>query len=158
MPAYLLEPAAPSATVPDYSGAITNITSELNDIDTDTTSMAAQILLIAASLATMASNSTSIKNSLTTIENSVNSGSTNLLSVLSDIQGYQQRLKDLGETTGIRIRSPYETFGMVSIYKLLIEEGKILELDKVSDAKRDEAYRTLQYYFDQINKVVPKEF
>ncbi len=109
-------------------------------------------------LETIASNSTSIKNSLNTIENSVNSGSTNLLSVLSDIQSYQQRLKELGETTGIRIKSPYETFGMISIYKLLVEEGKILELDKVSDAKRDEAYRKLQYYFDQINKVVPKEF
>ena len=140
MPVYLLEPAAAAATVPDYSGAITNITSELNDIDTDTTSMAAQILLIAASLATMATNSTTIAEKLTAIET------------------YHKRIKELGETTGIHMIGPYEKFGLISIYKLLIEEAKILEVDKVSDSKRYEAYRTLQYYFDQIGKVVPKEF
>ncbi len=98
-------------------------------------------------LETIASNSTSIKNSLETISNKQTA-----------IEAYIKRLKELGETTGIHMIGPYEKFGLISIYKLLIEEGKILELDKVSDAKRDEAYRTLQYYFDQINKVVPKEF
>lgn len=140
MPAYLLEPTTPAATVPDYSGAIANITSELNDIDTDTTSMAAQILLIVTSLATMATNSTTIAEKLTAIET------------------YHKRMKELGETTGIHMIGPYEKFGLISIYKLLIEEAKILEIDKVSDDKRNEAYRTLQYYFDQIGKVVPKEF
>lgn len=138
MPAYLIEPAAAAAT--DYSSTISAITTELNDIDTDTTSMAAQILLIAASLATMATNSTTIAQKLTAMET------------------YQKRLKELGETDGIRTTTPYEIFNMVTIYKLLIEEGKILELEKINDEKKGEAYRTLQYYVNQIKKVVPKEF
>ena len=40
----------------------------------------------------------------------------------------------------------------------MIEEAKILELDKVNDEKKAEAYRTLQYYVNQIKKVVPKDF
>lgn len=144
MPAYLIEPVA---TVPDYSSTISAVTTELNDIDTDTTSMAAQILLISASLATMAANSTTITNNSTTIAQK-----------LTDIETYQKRLKELGETVGIRTTTPYEIFGLISIYKLMIEEAKILELDKVNDEKKAEAYRTLQYYVNQIKKVVPKDF
>ncbi len=147
MPAYLIEPAAAVATVPDYSSTISAVTTELNDIDTDTTSMAAQILLISASLATMAANSTTITNNSTTIAQK-----------LTDIETYQKRLKELGETVGIRTTTPYEIFGLISIYKLMIEEAKILELDKVNDEKKAEAYRTLQYYVNQIKKVVPKDF
>jgi len=140
MPAYLLEPAAAAATVPDYSSAITNITSELNDIDTDTTSMAAQILLIAASLSTMATNSTTIAQKLTAIET------------------YQKTLKELGETTGIRTRNPYEAFGMVTMYKLLIEEAKVLELEKVPSEKIDQAWKTVLYYIEKINNAKLKDF
>lgn len=140
MPAYLLEPAAAVATVPDYSSTISAITTELNDIDTDTTSMAAQILLIAASLSTMATNSTTIAQKLTAIET------------------YQKTLKELAETTGIRTRNPYEAFGMVTMYKLLIEEAKVLELEKVPSEKIDQAWKTVLYYIEKINNAKLKDF
>ena len=158
MPAYLLEPAAAVATVPDYSSTISAITTELNDIDTDTTSMAAQILLIAASLATMATNSTSIRNSLSSIENSLTGGSTTVISVLSAMEEHSRRMKELGETTGIRTRNPYEAFGMVTMYKLLIEEAKVLELEKVPSEKIDQAWKTVLYYIEKINNAKLKDF
>lgn len=158
MPAYLLEPATPSASMPDYTSSITNITNELNDIDTDTTSIAAQILLVASSLATIASNSTNIKNSLASIENSLTGGSTTVISVLSAMEEHSRKMKELGDTTGIKIRSPFEAFGMVSIYKLLVEEAAVLQLEKVPDAKKDEALKTIKYYIDRINASQFKEF
>jgi hypothetical protein len=103
----------------------------------------------------------SISHSLGIIENTFSTISGNIGTIANKqtaIEAYFKRLKELGEGAGIHMIGPYEKFGLISIYKLLVEEAKILELDKTTDAKKDEAYRTLQYYFDQIGKVVPKEF
>ena len=139
---YIVEP--PEATTPasDYSTVYGNISSylnqirtELSQIDTDTTASTATLALIAASLATMAANSTTIAEKQTAIE------------------AYQKKLKELGETTGIRSRGPFETWGNISTYKYLIEQAKILdETNKASPDLQERALQSIQDYLTLINE------
>jgi hypothetical protein len=116
MAAYLFEPAPAASPTYDYGSVYGNISTYLNqvreelaDIDIDTTATAATLLLIATSLGTMATNSTTMATKLTAIET------------------YQKKMKELGEGDGIHFIGPYEIFGLVSIYRMMIEQAKILE-------------------------------
>ena len=120
MAAYLFEPASATA---DYGSVYSNISTYLNqvreelaDIDVDTTASAATLLLIATSLGTMATNSTTVATNTTTIA-----------SKLTAIETYQKKMKELGEGPGIHFIGPYEVFGLVSIYRMMIEQARILE-------------------------------
>jgi len=151
MPAYLLEPT-PSVT--DYTPVISGITTELNDIDTDTTSMSAQILLIAAALATTATNSTSIKTASETMATNSTAIKTALETIATKttaIETYQKRLKELGETTGIHVVGPYDWLGLINVYRSLIEEGGIADTQgNVSPAKQAEAIALVNAYIAKI--------
>lgn len=142
MAAYLLNPAVSSApsSIPDYSSSYNSIQSELNDIDIDTTTIAATILGIAASLATIAGNSTTIAEKTTQME------------------AHQNRIKELGETVGYRIKSPYEVFMLVSIYKVLVKEAKVLDLEDSTDEERAQALQRVIDYMNEIETVIPTEF
>jgi hypothetical protein len=64
----------------------------------------------------MATNSTTMATNTTTIA-----------SKLTAIETYQKKMKELGEGPGIHFIGPYEVFGLVSIYRMMIEQAKILE-------------------------------
>lgn len=128
--------AEPTAAAVDYTSSIGNINTELNDIDTDTTSIAAQIVLITASLATIATNSSTIATKLTEIET------------------YQKRIKELAEGPGVHFVGPWEWVGLLSLYKLFIEEGKILEeTNNVSAEKLAQALAKFNQYKDKVNSL-----
>ena len=67
---------------------------------------------IATALGTIATNSTEIKNSLATIA-----------TTLGEIEGHQQKLRELGEGPGIHVIGPWEWVGLSSIVKLLQDKG-----------------------------------
>lgn len=136
---YLVEPAAAPTTTPvyDYGSVYTTIANQLASIDTDTTGVAATVLLIAASLNTIATNSTTIAEKLTAIET------------------YQKKVKELAEGTGIHFVSPWEWVGLVSLYKLFLEEGKILDTAKnVTPEQLAAAMSKFNEYMDKI-KTLP---
>jgi len=142
---YIVEPPTAPVSTPvyDYGSVYTTIADQLASIDTDTTGLAATVLLIAASLGTMANNSTTIANNSTTIATK-----------LSAIETYQQRMKELAETTGIRIVGPYEWLGFIPSYINYIEKGEILETTgTVSPEQIEAALEKLTEYFEKINSL-----
>jgi hypothetical protein len=135
---FIVEPPTTPVSTPvyDYGSVYTTIANQLASIDTDTTGLAATVLLIATSLGTVASNSTTIATKLTAIET------------------YQQRMKELAETTGIRIVGPYEWLGFIPSYINYIEKGEILETDgSVSPEQVAAALEKLTEYFEKINSL-----
>ena len=143
---FIIEPPVAATPAPDYSSAVSGISTELNDIDTDTTSIAAQIILIEASLATIALNSTTFATNSTTIANK-----------LTEIESHQKRLKELAEGEGLHIIGAYDYFGLISLYKLLIEEGKILESPTIQKSAVKEALERVSEYRQAFSEI-PREF
>jgi hypothetical protein len=81
---------------------------------------------IATALGTIATNSTEIKNSLATIATqttTIATQTTTLASTLGEIEGHQQKLRELGEGPGIHVIGPWEWVGLSSIVKLLQDKG-----------------------------------
>ena len=102
---------------------------------------------IATALETIATNSTTVATNSTTIAQK-----------MTAIEAHQNRIKELGEGVGYRIKGPYDIFGMVTVYKLLIEEAKILEGDATTSAKQQEALTRVREYMQKISANIPKEF
>ena len=68
-------------------------------------------------------------------------------------------MKNLAQGTGIRIIGPYEVFGMISVYRLLIEQAKILDTTESASASQIQAAITEVTRLAQlIRSNVPKEF
>ena len=95
----------------DYSPYFERIATSLEILSTQTSIIATQTTNIAIQTTNIATATASIS------------------STLGDIEGHQQKLRELGEGNGIHITGAYDVFGMVSIYRLLIEKAKILEND-----------------------------
>lgn len=113
--------------------AINNQTTELKAV---LDLIAADIDTIATDIDTIATNSTSIKTSQETVATKQTA-----------IETYQKKLKELGEGVGIRSRGPYETWGNISTYKFLIEQGKILNQENaVSPEAYQQALAAIQTY------------
>jgi hypothetical protein len=74
------------------------------------------------------------------------------------METYQKKLKELGEGPGIHFIGPYDWIGIVALYKLLIEEGDILDVtNDVSTEKVAEALAKVNGYLEKI-KEMPSEF
>lgn len=112
----------------DYSAHLTSIATSLAVIATNTSTIAVNTTL-------MASNSTTVAEKVTAMET------------------YQKRLKELGEGKGIHVVGPWEWIGLISIYRLLVEEGKVLDttLD-VTDEQIKEALVKVNGYLDKLNR------
>jgi len=114
----------------------------LDNIATDIDAIATDIDAIATDIDTIASNSTTIKDKQTILADKQTA-----------IETYQKKLKELGETTGIRSRGPFESWGNISTYKFLIEQGKILDQENaVSPEKYAQALAAVQTYLNLINE------
>jgi hypothetical protein len=111
MSRYFIAPAAESATTPtyDYSSVYTTIANALSIIATNSTLIKDNIALMKDSLATIATQTTTVASQTTTL-------ATNSTTITG-----------LATGTGIHIVGAYDVFGMLSIYRLLIEQAKILE-------------------------------
>jgi hypothetical protein len=118
------------------------IKASLSAIETD-------IDAVAIDIDTMAANSTIIKDKQSVIADK----QTVIADKTTSIETYQKKLKELGETTGIRSRGPFETWGNISTYKYLIEQAKILdETNKASPELQASALQSIQDYLTLINE------
>ena len=157
MSRYFIAPETAAETTPtyDYGSVYGNISTYLNqvreelaDINVDTTASAARLLLIATSLGTMATNSTTMATNITTIA-----------SKLTAIETYQKKMKELGEGPGIHFIGPYEVFSMISIYRLLIEQAKILDSTESASASQIQAALSeVTRLSERIKNNIPKDF
>ena len=110
---------------------------------------------IATALETMATNSTTMATNSTTMATNI----TTIASKLTAIETYQKKLKELGEGSGIRVIGPYEVFGMISIYRLLIEQAKILDsAESASASQIQAALREVTRISELIKNNIPKDF
>ena len=110
---------------------------------------------IATALETMATNSTTMATNSTTMATNI----TTIASKLTAIETYQKKLKELGEGSGIRVIGPYEVFGMISIYRLLIEQAKILDSAETASASQIQAALSeVTRLSERIKINIPKDF
>ena len=83
----------------------------------------------------------------------------NISSKQTAIETYQKKLKELGEGSGIRMIGPYEIFGMISLYRLMIEQAKALDTtDKVSASTQAAALAEVARVSNLIKDNIPREF
>ena len=97
----------------------------------------ASISAIETDIDTMTSNSTTIKDKQTIIadkqttiadkQTTIADKQTTIADKQTAMETYQKKMKELGEGPGIHFIGPYEVFGLVSIYRMMIEQAKILE-------------------------------
>ena len=164
MSRYFIAPETAAETTPtyDYGSVYGNISTYLNqvreelaDINVDTTASAARLLLIATSLGTMATNSTTMATNSTTMATNI----TTIASKLTAIETYQKKMKELGEGPGIHFIGPYEVFSMISIYRLLIEQAKILDSTESASASQIQAALSeVTRLSERIKNNIPKDF
>ena len=157
MSRYFIAPETAAAPTPtyDYGSVYGNISTYLNQvreelayINVDTTAAAASLGTIATNSTTMATNSTTMATNITTIATK-----------LTAIETYQKKMKELGEGPGIRVVGPYEVFGMISIYRLLIEQAKILDsAESASASQIQAALREVTRISELIKNNIPKDF
>lgn len=108
----------------------------------------ASLSTIGTDIDTMAANSTIIKDKQSVIADK----QTVIADKTSSIETYQKKLKELGETSGIRSRGPFEAWGNISTYKYLIEQAKILDsADNATPEKQTQALAAVKNYTDAIN-------
>jgi len=140
--------ASYSAPVPPATQGNTTYTTQdvVVDVEIDYTTYLSRI---ATALETIATQTTTIATQTTM-----------LATKLTEIETHQQRLRELGEGEGIRIISPYELFGFVTIYRNLIEEGNILKWRDVQPTDKDVAksLNDLGKYIEKIRVNVPRSF
>jgi hypothetical protein len=139
MAAYLFEPASATA---DYSSVYSNISTYLNQVRGELADINVDTTAIATSLGTMATNTTTIASKLTAIET------------------YQKKMKELGEGPGIHFLGPYEKFGLVTTYRMMIEQAKILESAGVAATPEQitQALVEVRRLSDLIRDNIPREF
>jgi hypothetical protein len=96
---------------------------------------------------------------LTSLVSNISLKQTTIADKQTAIETYQKKIKELGESDGIRILGAYDAFGMVSIYRLLIEQAKILSTDESATPEQ------IQASIDEVERVVgliranvPREF
>lgn len=103
---------------------------------------------IATALETIATQTTTIAQKTTIIAN-----------MLTDMEAHQQKLRELGEGPGIHIVGAYDAFGMVTLYRLLIEQAKILDnTETASPTQIQAALAEAIRLVGLIRTNVPKEF
>ena len=133
----------------DYSSYYTSIATALGTIAANSTSIKDNIALIKDSLATIATQTTTIATQTTTVA----SQTTTLASNSTTITG-------LATGPGIHIVGAYDGFGMVSLYRLLIEQAKILDNagTAATSAQIQASLNEVTRVVGQIRANIPKEF
>ena len=134
-------------TAVNYTTELSNIATALGTLATNSTTISTTLTALETSVATLVTNSTSIRTTLSSINTTLASMETNL----STLSSNSTTMTTNGSTTGIHIKSPYDDFTMVSIYKLLIEQGKALDTTTaVSQSEQTAALATIANYVTHI--------
>ena len=133
--------------MPNYTTQLNNLVIALQTIATNSTTDSTSLSTVATKLGTISLDGANIKVDIGDIDASL----ATVASKMTEIEKYQKKLKELGETTGIHIRGPYEALGMVTLYKLLIEQANILENTAGIDEKeKAKAIATAKQYIEQL--------
>lgn len=79
---------------------------------------------------------------------------------LTAMETYQKKLKELGEGEGIHVISPYDLFSFITTYRILVEEGKLMEWreKQPSDKEIGKALNDIGKYIDKIRQNIPRSF
>ena len=134
----------------DVSPLLSRIAIALETIATNSTTISNTLSTLETNVATLATNSTTISGTLTDVDSKISTIATN--STL--MEDHQHRLRTLGDTTGVHIKSPYDDFTMVSIYRLLVEQGKAADLtEAVSQADQTAALAAISSYVERIQSL-----
>ena len=124
------------------------IKASLSAIETDVDTMSANSTIIKDKQTIIADKQTIIADKQTVIADK----QTVIADKTTSIETYQRKLKELGETSGIRSRGPFEAWGNISTYKYLIEQAKILDsADNATPEKQTQALAAVKSYTDAIN-------
>lgn len=133
-----------NVTLINYSEGVARIATALETIASNSTTMATNSTTIATNTTTIAALHLEIKN------------------ILEQMRSYQEIMKNLAQGSGMHVVSPYETFGITTLWKLLILEGKILEdysFDKfVSQEEQKRALDAMLTLTNIIKSQIPKDF
>jgi hypothetical protein len=118
---------------------------------------------IATALETIATNSTSIKNDIASIKDDINTIATQTTTVASQttiLASNSSTITGLATGSGIHIVGAYDGFGMVSLYRLLVEQAKILDDTGglASPEKIQASLSEITRVVGQIRSNIPKEF
>jgi hypothetical protein len=152
-----------NGTLSTVSGNSTTITTllgrvatALETIATNSTTLATNSTTVATNSTTLATNSTTLATNSTTIA----TNSTTVATKLTAIETYQKKMKELGEGPGIHFIGPYEVFGLVSIYRMMIEQAKILENNGVAPTAEQVAQSLIEVrrLSELIKTNISKEF
>jgi hypothetical protein len=142
-----------TSTLSNLSAQIQTINNLLNampDYTTQINALVSAIQTIATKVSTISLDGTSIKIDIGDIDASL----ATVASKMTDIEQYQKKLKELGETTGIRMRGPYEAVGIITLYKLLIEQANILDdTGSVTPEEKAAALAKVHEYITKINQL-----
>lgn len=133
----------------DYSSYYNRIASALETIASNSTTIATQITTLTTQATTIAAQSTTTAANTTTIADKQTA-----------METYQKKLKELSESTGIRVVGPYEIVQFVNTYRILVEEGRLLDWrEKMpSDKEVSKALNDLGKYIEKIKQNIPKDF
>lgn len=101
---------------------------------------------IATALETIATRSTTVAANSTTITNSLGSDSTNLASTFASISLDINELKNLAAGVGIKTMDPLAWIGLMSVYKLHVEDTGAMGVEalKAYKAKIDALVESLE--------------
>lgn len=140
MAIYLIEPAAQPTYAYDYGSHYTAMSGYLSNI-------ASSLATINTSLNTIETNSTTAAEQLTTLATQT----TTIASKQTAMETYFKKIKELAEGTGVHIIGPWDWIGLVALYKIFIEEGKILETENdISEEALIEARTKFNLYIDKL--------
>jgi hypothetical protein len=82
-----------------------------------------------------------------------------LVTSLHNLESHQKVMKELATTTGIRVATPYEWVTLVSIYKLLIEEDRLLDgFRELSEADKIQAQERIADYLEKVKEFFPPSY
>jgi hypothetical protein len=122
-------------------------------------------ILNAASQTIISHNSNIVATDTTAISAALGGDSTTILGLLGsliqaieNVEKHQQKIRELAEGPGIRTVGPYEWIGIMSIYRLYIEQGSLLDLtDEVTPEQAELAKSKFEDYLNKIREL-PKLF
>jgi len=139
------------------TSALTSISTALNDINTAANVGNTTLNTISNNIAALAAASASPE----TIEEikRIADALEELKAVQAEVEQHQKAIKTLAEGSGIHTLGPFDLFQMVSVYKLLVEQGKASDVtDAVASEEQTAALANTIEYINKINSDIPKAF
>jgi hypothetical protein len=150
----------PTVTAPESSAATLQTASGVGvayNYGSHYSSIASSLAIIANNSSTVAINTKTMAEKLTAMTEMlghIESYQQSMSNSEASMEQHQNRMKNLAEGKGIHVIGPYDWVGLISIYKLLVEEAHVLDTtNKASDANIVEAAKVLNEYLAKINSL-----